>query len=40
MQGLCAQLTGEGHVKCNSIQGIYALLTGGCPSAFYIYALS
>ena len=28
MQGICAQLTREGHMKCNSIQGIYARLTG------------
>ena len=28
MQGICARLTREGYMKCNGIQGIYALLTG------------
>ena len=39
MQGIYAWLTGKGHMKCNAIQGIYTLLTGG-PSAFFIYVLS
>ena len=39
MQGICAWFTGEGHMKCNGIQCIYARLTGD-PSVFYIYALS
>ena len=34
MQGICARLTREGHMKCNSIQGIYAWLTGGLSEHF------
>ena len=36
MQGICAQLTREGHMKCNGIQGIYAQLTGGSICLLYI----
>ena len=28
MQGICARLTGKGHMKCNGIQGVCAQLTG------------
>ena len=36
MQDICAWLTWEGHMKCNGIQGIYALLTGGSICLLYI----
>ena len=39
MQGIYAWFTGKGNMKCNGIQGIYALLTGG-ESAFFISVLS
>ena len=39
MQDIHAWLTGKGNMKCNGIQGIYALLTGG-PPAFFIYVFS
>ena len=35
-QGICAQLTREGHMKCNNIQGIYAWLTGWSICLLYI----
>ena len=36
MQGICAQWTGEGHMKCNGIQCIYAWLTGRSICLLYI----
>ena len=39
MQDNYAWLTGKGNMKCNGIQGIYALSTEG-PSAFFISVLS
>ena len=36
MYGICAQLTGEGHMKCNGIQCIYAWLTRGSICLLYI----
>ena len=35
MQGICGRLTGEGHMKCNGIQGIYTWLTGGSICLLY-----
>ena len=35
-KSIYAQLTGEGHMKSNGIQGIYALLTGGSICLLYI----
>ena len=37
MQGICAQLTGEGHMQFNSIQSIYAWLTGGSICLLYMH---
>ena len=37
MQDIYAWLTGKGNMKCNGIQGIYALLTGGHLPSLYIY---
>ena len=36
MLGICAQLTGEGHMKCNGIQCIYAWLNWGSICLLYI----
>ena len=36
MQDICAWLTGEGHMKCNGIQCIYARLTGRSICLLYI----
>ena len=36
MQGICAQWTGEGHMKCNGIQCIYAWLTRRSICLLYI----
>ena len=36
MQGICAWLIREGHMKCNGIQGIYAQLTGGSICLLHI----
>ena len=35
MQGISVRLTGEGHIKCNGIQGIYAWLPGGSICLLY-----
>ena len=36
MQGICVRLNGEGHMKCNGIQGIYVWLTWGSICLLYI----
>ena len=36
IQGICAQWTGKGHMKCNGIQCIYAWLTGRSICLLYI----
>ena len=36
MQGICAWLNGEAHMKCNGIQGIYVWLTWGSICLLYI----